>query len=713
MSNEDLFKKLNEDQKKAVLHNNGPSLIFAGAGTGKTMAITTKIAYLLNNNMCEVKNILAVTFTNKAAKEMKDRVKKLIENKDISNLNIGTFHKICCKIIRLHLNLCGLDENFNIIDKEDQIYILKDLLKQIKFSKEILIRFENDKKKGTINYKNLAEIYLEFINKVKSEMIEFKEVKIEKFDIVYEMYNNNIHKQKKLDFNDLILICIKLFENHPKIKKYYNDIFKFVLVDEYQDTNEIQNKWIYLISGLDEKKDKCITCVGDDDQSIYSWRGAKVENILNFREKISNSVIYIFNKNYRSTQNILNISNSLISHNKNRHPKNLISTQKENNILPILTICNTTTGEVKNIAEQIQKLYNEKSVEKYNQIAVLIRSGYQSKFVEKIFNEKHLPYVEVGIFSFFQRKEIKDLIYYVKLIFNKNDDLAFKQIINVPERGIGKKTLEKIVNNENKISFFKFAEDFAKTKKNVHVSKFINLINELNENFIEKNDEININEIYRKTIKDLIEKIIEKVNYYEYLSKINKGKLMKSRKENIDHLLYMTKDKLCTTENIIEFLEYVSLETKEENEEKKIENKVIISTIHKAKGLEYDYVFLPFWNQNSFPNFKTLQEKWGMEEERRLAYVAITRAKKNVFISYHKIKCIKDNKIIDDYASDFINEISGSLFKKIELNDDIQEENFFVNLGQKKNRENINNNNENINENNENDDYNYFSVFDN
>ena len=663
--------------------------------------------------MCEVKNILAVTFTNKAAKEMKDRVKKLIENKDISNLNIGTFHKICCKIIRLHLNLCGLDENFNIIDKEDQIYILKDLLKQIKFSKEILIRFENDKKKGTINYKNLAEIYLEFINKVKSEMIEFKEVKIEKFDIVFEMYNNYIHKQNKLDFNDIIIKCIKLLENHPQIKKYYNELFKYVLIDEYQDTNQIQNKWIYLISGIDEKKDKCVTCVGDDDQSIYSWRGAKVENIRNFENNNPNLVKYVFNKNYRSTQNILNISNSLISHNKNRHPKNLISTQKENNILPILTICNTTTGEVKNITEQIQKLYNEKSVEKYNQIAVLIRSGYQSKFVEKIFNEKHLPYVEVGIFSFFQRKEIKDLIYYVKLIFNKNDDLAFKQIINVPERGIGKKTLEKIVNNENKISFFKFAEDFAKTKKNVHVSKFINLINELNENFIEKNDEININEIYRKTIKDLIEKIIEKVNYYEYLSKINKGKLMKSREENIKHLLYMTKDKLCTTENIIEFLEYVSLETKEENEEKKIENKVIISTIHKAKGLEYDYVFLPFWNQNSFPNFKTLQEKWGMEEERRLAYVAITRAKKNVFISYHKIKCIKDNKIIDDYASDFINEISGSLFKKIELNDDIQEENFFVNLGQKRNRENINNNNENINENNENDDYNYFSVFDN
>jgi DNA helicase-2/ATP-dependent DNA helicase PcrA len=262
----------------------------------------------------------------------------------------------------------------------------------------------------------------------------------------------------------------------------------------------------------------------------------------------------------------------------------------------------------------------------------------------------------------------------------------------------------------------------------------LKIINELNNEFIDKNEdinEININEINKKSIKDLILKIIEKVNYYEYLSKINKGKLITSRKENIEQLFYMTENKKCTKENINEFLEYVSFETKEENEEKKIDNKVIISTIHKAKGLEYDYVFLPFWNQNSFPNFKTLQEKNGIEEERRLAYVAITRAKKNVFISYHKIKYITNyDKIIEDYASDFINEISGSLFKKVELNDDIKEnENFFI--GGKRNRENINNNNNynnfkkfkkfnnynynnnNYYENNENEDENSFSVFDN
>ena len=712
MSNNNLFNNLNEDQKIAVLSNNGPSLIFAGAGTGKTMALTTKIAYLLNNNMCEVKNILAVTFTNKAAKEMKDRVSKLIENKDISNLNIGTFHRICCKIIRLHLNYCGLDDNFTIIDSEDQINILKDLIPQIKFSPDFLIRFEIDKKKGKINYKNIAEIYLDLINKVKSEMIKPTEVKTEKFNDVFEMYNNNIHKQNKLDFNDLIIKCIKLLENHPDVKKYYNDLFKYILVDEYQDTNEIQNKWIFLISGIDENKNKCITCVGDDDQSIYSWRGAKVENILKFREKIPNSVIYIFNKNYRSTQNILNISNSLISHNKNRYPKNLIATKEFKDDPPILTICNTRTGEIKNIVDQIKNLYNTKLIEKYNKIVILIRSGYQSKFIEKIFNEQHLPYIEVGIFSFFQRKEVKDLIYYIKLIFNKNDDFAFKQIINVPERGIGKKTLEKIINNAKNISYFKSAEEYLKTKKNVYISNFLKFINELNEEFIQNNNELNINEIIQKTIKDLILKIIEKVNYFEYLKKYNKGKLINSRKENIEQLIYMTKDKLCTKENITEFLEYVSLETKEENEEKKIDNKVIISTIHKAKGLEYDYVFLPFWNQNTFPNFKTLQEKWGLEEERRLAYVAITRAKNNVFISYHKFRCDNDNKLINVYASDFISEIPGILFKRIELNDDIyvNEKNFFS-LGEKRNRENIINNEDEENE--ENDDFNYFSVFDN
>ena len=712
MSNNNLFINLNEEQNRAVLYNNGPSLIFAGAGTGKTMALTTKIAYLLNNNMCEVKNILAVTFTNKAAKEMKDRVNKLIKNKNISNLNIGTFHKICCKIIRVHLNLCGLDDNFTIIDKEDQINILKDLIQQINFSKEFLLKFANDIKKGKINYKNIAEIYLDLINKVKNGMIKSSEVKREHFNDVFEMYNNFIHKQNKLDFNDLILKCIKLLENHPDIKKYYNDLFKFILVDEYQDTNEIQNKWIFLISGIDENKNKCITCVGDDDQSIYSWRGAKVENILNFSEKIQNSVIYIFNKNYRSTQNILNISNSLISHNKNRYPKKLISTIKFNNNLPILTICNTKIGEVKNIVKQIKNLYNSKLIKKYNQIAILIRSGKQSKLIGTIFKEKHLPYYEIGKFNFFQRNEIKYLIYYIKLIFNKNDDFAFKQIINKPERGIGKKTLEKIFKNANNISYFKSAEELLEIKKNVHISNFLNIINELNEEFIKNHEEFNINEIIHPTIKDLILKIIEKVNYFEYLKKKYKGNLIESRKENIEQLIYMTKDKLCIKENIIEFLEYVSLETKEENEEKKIDNKVIISTIHKAKGLEYDYVFLPFWNQNSFPNFNSLQEKFGKEEERRLAYVAITRAKKNVFISYHK-KYIKHDKIFNVYASDFINEIPRRMFNTIELNDDIKEnEKYFFSLGEKRNRENITNNN-NENEKNDESDFYNFSVFDN
>ena len=677
------------------------------------MALTTKIAYLLNNNMCEVKNILAVTFTNKAAKEMKDRVKKLIDNINISNLNIGTFHKICCKIIRLHLNLCGLDDNFTIIDKEDQINILKDLIQQINFSKEFLLKFENDIKKGKINYKNIAEIYLDLINKVKNGMIKSSEVKQENFNDVFEMYNNFIHKQNKLDFNDLILKCIKLLENHPEIKKYYNDLFKFILVDEYQDTNEIQNKWLFLISGIEENKNKCVTCVGDDDQSIYSWRGAKVENILNFRYKIKNSVIYIFNKNYRSNQNILNISNSLISHNKNRFPKNLISTKKFDNNLPILTICNTKTSEVKNIVEQIKKLYNSNLIKKYNQIAILIRSGKQSNLIGKIFNEQHLPYYEVGKFNFFQRNEIKCLIYYIKLIFNKNDNFAFKQIINKPERGIGKKTLEKIFENANNISYFESAEKFLNIKKNVHLSDFLKIINELNEEFIKNHDEFNINEIIHPTIKDLIIKIIEKVNYFEYLKKKYKGNLIDSRKENLEQLIYMTKDKLCIKENIIDFLEYVSLETKEENEEKKIDNKVIISTIHKAKGLEYDYVFLPFWNQNYFPNFNSLKEKDGKEEERRLAYVAITRAKKNVFISYHKIKYIKPDKIINLYGSEFISEIPGRMFEKIEINDYTYEnDKNFISLGEKRNRENIINNNNENEKNNESDYYN-FSVFDN
>ena len=352
-------------------------------------------------------------------------------------------------------------------------------------------------------------------------------------------------------------------------------------------------------------------------------------------------------------------------------------------------------------------------IEKYNQIAILIRSGKQSKLIGKIFNEQHLPYYEVGKFNFFQRNEIKCLIYYIKLIFNKNDNFAFKQIINKPERGIGKKTLEKIFENANNISYFESAEKFLNIKKNVHLSDFLKIINELNEEFIKNHDEFNINEIIHPTIKDLIIKIIEKVNYFEYLKKKYKGNLIDSRKENLEQLIYMTKDKLCIKENIIDFLEYVSLETKEENEEKKIDNKVIISTIHKAKGLEYDYVFLPFWNQNYFPNFNSLKEKYGLEEERRLAYVAITRAKKNVFISYHKIKFINNDKIFDDYASDFISEIPGSMFKKIEINDYIYENNKnFFGLRKKRNRENIINNNNENEKNNESDYYN-FSVFDN
>jgi DNA helicase-2/ATP-dependent DNA helicase PcrA len=381
----------------------------------------------------------------------------------------------------------------------------------------------------------------------------------------------------------------------------------------------------------------------------------------------------------------------------------LISIKDNNDNFPVITSCNTSTGEVINIVEQIQNLYNKKLIEKYNQTAVLIRAGYQAKKIVNIFNKKHLPYIEVGIINLYQRKEIKDLIFYIKLIYNKDDNFAFKQIINIPPRGIGDKTLEKIIkNNTNNLSYFQCAEDFIKTKKNSKIANFLKFIKELNEEYIENDCTININEIQKPTIKDLLKKIIQNVNYIDFLKKKYKGEMANSRIENINNLLSSVENQICNKENITEFLEYASLECKEENEEKKTDNKVIISTIHKAKGLEYDYVFLPFWNNNSFPNLKTLQEKNGMEEERRLAYVAITRAKKNVYISYH-IKNIFKDKIFDVYPSNFIEEISENKTNKINfvrIDDDINEErkiDIFQYLGEKRKRENNefeNNNNE-------------------
>ena len=650
MINSEYLTNLNNAQKEAVLHLEGPLLIVAGAGSGKTKVLTSRIAHIIKEKKAFPNQILSVTFTNKAAKEMQNRVSSILNSEAIGLTWLGTFHSICAKLLRKHAPAVGLTSNFTIIDSDDQVRLTKNICKA-----------EN------IDIKQLAPKYiLSIIDRWKNKGFYPDEVIINKNDIyektvlpLYKIYQQKLLDLNACDFGDLILHVVKILEKNLDIRKIYSNNFKYILVDEYQDTNYIQSRWLYLLS----EKYKNICCVGDDDQSIYSWRGAEIKNFLEFDQVYKNSKIIRLEENYRSSQNILSVASNLIANNQNRVGKNLKTTMEEGELVKLNCFKNgkdEATGISDEIEQKLKKDYS------FNNIAILVRAIFQTREFEERFLKVGIPYRILGGTKFYERSEIKDCIAYLRLIHQPKDDLAFDRIINNPKRSIGESTI-KLIHEFSKKKFSSLEisskklieENLIKPKTKIGLSSFLSLMDKW------RND-INIKKINH--IK-LLQVVLDESGYSSML-KNKKDIDNESKLENIKELLSAMKE----FDSLENFLEHVALATSIDQDWEG--EKINMMTIHGSKGLEFDIVFLPGWEEGLFPHQKSIEEKGqsGLEEERRLAYVGITRAKKNALISFSMNRFYQGNWI-DSMASRFIEELPEKFIEKNSFFDENKDEN--------------------------------------
>jgi DNA helicase-2/ATP-dependent DNA helicase PcrA len=646
MINSDYLKNLNNAQKEAVLYLEGPLLIVAGAGSGKTKVLTSRIAHIIKEKKAFPNQILSVTFTNKAAKEMQTRVSKMLGSTATGLSWLGTFHSICAKILRKHATAANLNSNFTIVDTDDQTRLIKNICKS-----------EN------IDIKQLAPRFiLAIIDRWKNKGYYPSEVVINKKDIyektilpLYKIYQQKLLDLNSCDFGDLILHTVKILENYPDIRQIYTTNFKYILVDEYQDTNFIQSKWLNLLS----EKTKNICCVGDDDQSIYSWRGAEIKNFLEFDQIYKNTKVIRLEQNYRSSQNILSVASNLISNNQNRVGKTLTTTMEEGDLVKLNCFKNGK-DEAIGISDEIEKKLKKKY--SFNEMAILVRAIFQTREFEERFLKIGMPYRILGGTKFYERAEIKDCIAYLRLIHQEKDDLAFERIVNNPKRSIGDTTLKSVheFGKQNNLSLVSASikmleQNLIKPKTKIGLSFFLNALNKW------RND-LNIKKVNH--IK-LLQIVLDESGYSAMLK--NKKDLdNENRLENIKELLSAMKE----FDNLESFLEHVSLATSIDQEWDG--EKINMMTMHAAKGLEFDVVFLPGWEEGLFPHQKSIEEKGqnGLEEERRLAYVGITRAKKKAIISFSMNRFYQGDWI-DSMASRFIEELPE---KHLEKNSFFEEE---------------------------------------
>jgi DNA helicase-2/ATP-dependent DNA helicase PcrA len=646
MINSDYLKNLNNAQKEAVLHLDGPLLIVAGAGSGKTKVLTSRIAHIIKEKKAFPNQILSVTFTNKAAKEMQTRVSKMLGSAATGLSWLGTFHSICAKILRKHATAANLNSNFTIIDTDDQTRLIKNICKS-----------EN------IDIKQLAPRFiLAIIDRWKNRGYYPSEVIVNNKDVyektilpLYKIYQQKLIDLNSCDFGDLILHTVKILENYPDIRQIYTTNFKYILVDEYQDTNFIQSKWLNLLS----EKTKNLCCVGDDDQSIYSWRGAEIKNFLEFDQVYENTKVIRLEQNYRSSQNILSVASNLISNNQNRVGKTLTTNMEEGDLVKLNCFKNGK-DEAIGISDEIEKKLKKKY--SFNEMAILVRAIFQTREFEERFLKIGMPYRILGGTKFYERAEIKDCVAYLRLIHQEKDDLAFERIVNNPKRSIGDTTIKTIheFGKENNLSLESSAnkmleQNLIKPKTKIGLSFFLNALNKW------RND-LNLKKINH--IK-LLQTVLDESGYSAMLK--NKKDLdNENRLENIKELLSAMKE----FDNLESFLEHVSLATSIDQEWDG--EKINMMTMHAAKGLEFDVVFLPGWEEGLFPHQKSIEEKGqsGLEEERRLAYVGITRAKKKAIISFSMNRFYQGDWI-DSMASRFIEELPE---KHLEKNSFFEEE---------------------------------------
>ncbi len=638
-----LIENLNKEQKEAVLNIEGPNLIVAGAGSGKTRVLTTRLIHIINQKKAWPNQILCVTFTNKAAKEMQNRVMTHIKGNSNAVPWLGTFHSISVKFLRRHAEALGYKSNFTILDTEDQKKLIRNIVKGE----------DLDAKKFS------PQLIMYHIDQWKNKGILPKDIKIQKQGSiiksilkVYEIYQKKTKDLNAFDFGDLILFCVKIFEEHKDIREIYQKHFKYILVDEFQDTNFIQNKWLNLL--VNEKQNIC--CVGDDDQSIYSWRGAEIKNFLTFDQIYKDCKVFKLEQNYRSTKNILASASKLISNNSNRVGKKLWSSAIQGE--PVKLNCyKTGKDEAQGISDIIEHTLKKKY--SLNDVSILVRAIYQTREFEERFLQVGIGYRVLGGIKFYERAEIKDAVSYLRIINQKYDDLALERVIGSPKRGVGNSTLNQIYlfGNQNKLcledSIIKILEkgDFKPKIKNT-LKQLINMIHKW------RKDSANMKHY------DLLKLVLDESGYSTML-KNKKDLENENRLENLKELLRAMQD----YENLQNFLEHVALATSIDQEWEGA--KVNLMTMHAAKGLEFDVVFLPGWEEGLFPHQKSLEEKgdFALEEERRLAYVGITRAKKEAYLSF-AMKRAYHGDWMEALPSRFINEIPEEGVERNEINID-------------------------------------------
>ena len=627
---------LNEEQKEAVMYLNGPLLVLAGAGSGKTKVLTSRIAYLIEKGISPY-NILAITFTNKAAAEMKSRVVKMIGG-EANSMQISTFHSFGLRLIRENYHLLNLDNNFAIFDTEDSLTAVKRVLK----------RLDIDSNKFP------AKLFRNKISSLKNDLITSESYKkyardeLEQMTVkVYEEYEKELFDDNAVDFDDLLLLPIKLFRQNPDVLDKYQERFKYILIDEYQDTNEAQ----YVMTKLLASRYQNICVVGDSDQAIYGFRGANFKNILNFEKDYKLCKTIILKKNYRSTKVILDAANSVIKNNKLRHPKELESVKGEGELITYYRAKNGL-DEINFVANEIDNLKNKCSLD---EIVVLYRTNAQSRLFEEEFLKRGIPYRIIGAINFYARKEIKDLMSYLKLINNPRDAISLLRAINTPKRGIGNKTIEDIItrSNEDGISLFDAIES---GKALVFKNLIVDLMEEAN----------------HLSLTELVDLVLDKSGLKEDLQRENSVEA-ETRLENLEEFKSITKafeDKYGLI-SLPDFLYEVGL-ISDNTEITDSSNRVTLMTIHSVKGLEFDNVFITGLEEGLFPHINAMNSSSEIEEERRLCYVAITRAREKVFITNARSRLLFGQEQVN-MVSRFVNEIDERLINNVN-----QEETSFI-----------------------------------
>ncbi len=638
MINENL-NKLNDKQKEAILQTDGPLLILAGAGSGKTTVLTNKIAYLIENGVNPY-NIIAITFTNKAAKEMKERICNITPYGE--NIWISTFHSSCVRILRLHIDKIGFTNDFSIYDPEDCEKIIKEILKSYQINDSYLtprsILYEISRQKDKLIDADKYAIKNQF---------DFRKKNITE---VYTAYENKLKANNALDFDDLIFKTVQLFLNNPDILEKYQEKFKYILVDEYQDTSYSQYTLIKLLAD----KYKNLSVVGDDDQSIYGWRGADINNILDFEKDFTNTKVIKLEQNYRSTQNILNMANEVIKNNFARKAKSLWTDNDKGELISYSS-CYSDKEEAMFIIKYIKKLVEEEG-KSYNDFAILYRANNLTRVLEEYLLQNSVPYKIYGSINFYSRREIKDILAYLKIIQNPADDIAIKRIINVPRRSIGDTTILKIENhaNQNNCSFFDAIKNCTSIDSLGKKEKILVNFNALMEDFINYSKE--------NKVSDLIKYVFEKSLYKEELLKENTEE-SENRIKNIEELISKAVDFEETEEDISlkNFLENVAL-IADIDSLNGSDNFVTLMTLHASKGLEFPYVFIAAFEEGIFPSFRALSSEnaLAIEEERRLLYVGITRAKKKLFLTSAKSR-LQNGRYLSNSPSSFFKELPKEL----------------------------------------------------